>query len=600
MELTLDALIDAAKGDNPSDAIAALFADAQASRDTVESVRSEAIARFADLRGKDTVDSDDMAAMQVLAEVSDAAGAEMGRIEEAEVEMQSQLDALDARMNPDGGADAPEDTEAPDDDETGADAEVAQPEPAAAAVAPPVPAPKDDEEDKKAPAPVAASQRRHVVLSQLQKQAPQPPAANEPTISITAAADVRGFDGGQELPDIATLARAAKAKFKAMPRNGTAAAGTTIKAGIAQIHPVYPQDLIVHDDFSDAKAISRAVDVVGRTGKSLVAAGGWCAPSEILWQLAPGLESPNSGLINLPGVQVARGGIRTPQTPDYSDVLSGNIGLVQTETQASSVDPEDYTKDVYRIPCLDWDETRADVIYTIIEAGILQADAFPENDRRHVELALALHAHKINASSIARMVAKSTAVSFSALGPGATNSLLNSIGLLVKHVHYKYRAQPNMMVEVVLPEYTRELVRADYSLRSGIPLEQVTDGQIDSWFTERKGRVQWVYDWQDAATGATGNNAFGGATPVVQYPSAITAMVYPAGTFVRGRGDVVNLDGVYDSTNVKVNDYLRLMVEEKLLVHQQAYVSYKATIPTLVNGTTSAPLKLDGNGKIAA
>lgn len=598
MELTLDALIDPAKGDNPSDAIATLFADAQASRDTVESLRTEAISRFTELRGKDSVSSDDMATLQVLAEVADAAAGELGRIEEAEAEMQSQLDALDARMNPDGGTGEVDDDTPDGEEAVDADAEVVTPEPAAAAVAP-VP-PPDDEDKPKAPAPVAASQRRHVVLSQLQKQAPQPKPQAEATISMTAAADVRGFDAGQNLPDLAALARAAKAKFKAMPRNGTAAAGTLIKAGVAQITPVYPDDLVVHDDFSDVKAIERAVDVQGRTGKALVAAGGWCAPSEILWQLAPGLESANSGLIDLPGVQVARGGIRTPQTPDYSDVLGGNVGLVQTETQASSVDPEDYTKDVYRIPCLAWDETRADVIYTIIEAGILQADAFPENDRRHVELALALHAHKINASSIARMVAKSTTVNFSALGPGVTNSLLNSIGLLVKHVHYKYRAQPNLMVEVVLPEYVKELVRADYSLRSGIPLELVTDGKIDSWFGERKGRVQWVYDWQDAATGATGNNAFGGAAPIVQYPTAVEALVYPAGTFVRGRGDVVNLDGVYDSTNVKVNDYLRLMVEEKLLVHQQAYVSYKATIPTLVNGTTSAPLKLDGNGKIAA
>ncbi|MFT4086138.1 MAG: major capsid protein [Gordonia sp. (in: high G+C Gram-positive bacteria)] len=610
MSLTLDTLIDAAKGENPADAIAKLFNDHQASRADVETLRSEAIDRFSELRKQDSVGADDMATLAVLAEVSDAAKSELGKIDAAEAEMKNQLDELDARMatEPAASGDADADTQ---DGDTPAPAEAATPEPAAAAVAPQVPAPavddeEDDEEKKRkaeaAPAPVVAAAR--VRLSQLQHLAPQPndepdtPAA--PTVSMVAAADVRGFATGQELPDIDKLTAAAVAKLSQLPRHGAVGEGTRIQAGVASLTQHYPDDLKANDDNGDVRAIERAVDVQGRTGQSLVAAGGWCAPSEILWQLAPGLESANSGLVDLPGIAVNRGGIRTPVSPDYSGVFGGNIGLIQTEAQASSADPEDYTKDVYRIPCVTWAEERADAVYTIIESGILQADAFPEQNRRHVELALAVHAHKINASSIARMVAKSTTVSGAAFGPSAVASLLNAVGLLIKHVAYKHRATPGLLLEVVLPEYIKEVVRADYSLRSGVPLDNVTDAQIDGWFATRNAKVQWVYDWQDAYTGATGNAAFGGATAPTQYPTTVDALVYPAGTFVRGRSEIVNLDAVYDSTNVKVNDFLQLMVEEKLLVHKRAHQSFKLTVPLAVNGMTGAPAILDGNGKKAA
>ena len=52
------------------------------------------------------------------------------------------------------------------------------------------------------------------------------------------------------------------------------------------------------------------------------------------------------------------------------------------------------------------------------------------------------HAHKINASSIARMVTLAgTEVDLTAkLGPSATGSLLNGLELLITDYRYKYRA----------------------------------------------------------------------------------------------------------------------------------------------------------------
>ena len=76
----------------------------------------------------------------------------------------------------------------------------------------------------------------------------------------------------------------------------------------------------------------------------------------------------------------------------------------------------------------------------------------------------------------------------------------------------------------------------------------------------------------------------------------MNALVYPAGTFVRGRGPIVNLDSVYDSQNTKVNDYLRLFMEEKLLVHKRGYESLNVTLPLGVRGAAAAAQVLVNGG----
>ena len=263
----------------PGDAIAKLFNDHKATRTDVEQIRSEAAERFTELRKAGSVGADEVATLAVLAEVSDAAAAELGRIDTAEAEMQSQLDALDDRMATDP-APAGGELEDADTVEAPADAAAAVPEPAAAAVAPQTPA-TDDEEDAEekrkqaqSPAPVVAAAR--VRLSQLQQGAPQPnpEPAPEPGVSLVAAADVRGFATGQELSGIEQLTAAAVAKVSQLPRHGSVGEGTRIQAGIASITVDYPDDLKAHDDNGDAAVIERALDVQGRTGKSLVAAGG--------------------------------------------------------------------------------------------------------------------------------------------------------------------------------------------------------------------------------------------------------------------------------------------------------------------------------------
>jgi len=76
--------------------------------------------------------------------------------------------------------------------------------------------------------------------------------------------------------------------------------------------------------------IRRAVDQSRLPGGSLVAAGGWCAPSEILYDLLE-LET-DDGLISVPEIGISRGGIQWTTGPDFSTIYS-ETGFTFSELQ---------------------------------------------------------------------------------------------------------------------------------------------------------------------------------------------------------------------------------------------------------------------------
>jgi hypothetical protein len=57
------------------------------------------------------------------------------------------------------------------------------------------------------------------------------------------------------------------------------------------------------------------------------------------------------------------------------------------------------------------------------------------------------------------------------------------------------------------------------------------------------------------------------------------------------------MEGVYDSTLLLENEFLRLFTEEKIAVVRRQYKSLVVTVGGLgVNGVTSAPVELDLQG----
>lgn len=625
MAIELQELINAAlnAGDDttPADAVAAKLAEAQLTRDEVDELQNAALEKFGALRAQNPTADDDIAGLEAIAAAIEGTATEQSRLETVDAERQSRLDALADRVGKvvpattEGAEGA--NTEGADAEADGADSdsagEAAGDADAAAAGDGDTDAGAEAAGDAGAdaaavePVAVAASAKatkpfRSFNVSSIQKKAPAPLPTKQGGLSIVAAAEVRGFSGGQEMRGATDIAKAFTAKFAGMP-SGKARVTEPLRSPVASLSVEYPPELTA--DFQDdtmvvehAASLARVEKSSGRKGlEALAAAGGWGSISEVSYDLAEDLSSDSAGLVDVPDVAIPRGGIRTPVTPDYSEVFAGDVGIIRTEAEENPADLEDYVeKPFYDVPGTTWVETRAGIVFTGVGSGILQDNAYPELGARHVSLATAVHRHKYNQKTLALQEAGSTAWSGAGFGPSATSGVLNGVGFLSKHLQYKYRTEPNLLLEWVFPEYVKEIIRADYSLRAGIPLEHVTDQQIDQWFGQRNARVQWVYDWQDAY--ATGGN-FGASTAPTAYPTTVKALAYPAGTWVRGRGDVINLDAVYDTAGLKRNEFLKMFFEEKIAVHKRAYVSYVATLNLGVRGATGTGQVLDGQGKVA-
>jgi hypothetical protein len=117
----------------------------------------------------------------------------------------------------------------------------------------------------------------------------------------------------------------------------------------------------------------------------------------------------------------------------------------------------------------------------------------------------------------------------------------------------------------------------DLANRNGIAdFKAVTDAQIDAYFSALKIKVQWITAWQNIALDADGI--------AKQYPQEVEVLLYPAGTYVRGVAPVITLDTIYDSTNLKKNDYVELFVEQGTLVTNPCGDGVRVSLPLYANG----------------
>lgn len=297
-------------------------------------------------------------------------------------------------------------------------------------------------------------------------------------------------------------------------------------------------------------------------GKSLTAAAGWCAPSEIIYDLCS--LSSLDGMLDIPTMQATRGGFQIPEDGgiDFSAVYNsigddGDVILTEYEVENGA------EKVCVEVPCPPFVDVRLDVAYLCLTGNLLQQRGYPEAVTQFSQEAITALAHKVNASMIARLVAGSSApttIAEPASSDDAASNLLSAAELAVMDMRYRHRMNLNTTVEVVLPAWVIGPIRASLARRRGVVELAVTDAEITSWFTLRGARVQFVYDWQDAFSGGT----FGGASNATAFPTSVNFLIYPAGTWVKAEQDVISLDTVYDNALLTQNQFTALFVEDGL------------------------------------
>ena len=434
-----------------------------------------------------------------------------------------------------------------------------------------------------APAPkrtVAVARRSAPVV-----EVPEPEAPAIPT--IVAAADVPGYTSSQELADFSELAQAFSARARGFGGRNEEGLSTGIYKmsegarhyGVAKIQKPETEFTTGMSDpiEKQMEVVLAAAREARLPGNSLVAAGGWCAPSEIWYDSFLRLEDANAGLLSIPEVVARRGGINFTKGPDFATLYADpDFGFIQTEAQAEAATP----KPCYAVECPPFTEVRLDAVGFCITAGILTNAAYPELIRRVLELALVGQRRRINASTISRIsTAAGAAVNYVEVG-GSTSDLLDALTIQALRLRYQYTMSPNATIEVILPVWAKEIVRADLSRRTGVDMLAVSDAQINSFLGARNLSVQFVYDFQDLASGNTG--------AWTAFPTTVDAILYPAGAFVRLTSDVIDLDAIYDSVNTKTNTYTAAFFEEGMAVANVGGTAVKVSIGLNVYGNTGA------------
>ena len=353
-------------------------------------------------------------------------------------------------------------------------------------------------------------------------------------------------------------------------------------------------------DSLEGEAVEKALTAAASEVKenALTASGGWCAPSETMYDLLE-LET-TEGIFTMPEVVLNRGGINRTLGPDFSELFSDITGWNYTEEQdiagnygvdanGNGNDTEG-TKPCYVVDCPPFEEYRLGVAGLCISAGLLMQRGYPEVIARTIRGALVAHRHRMSARFLGAIAAGSTKVDMPNEMAGLAAPVLSQVELQIEWFRTKERMSRRAAVEVVLPLWVRGAIRADLALRSGTDLQAVTDAQIASWFRERGATAQFVYNFQDIDT----------TKPLTEWPTEIKFLIYPAGTWIKGTSPIITMTNIYDNLSLGTNDYTALFTEEGWVVIPMGRNSHLVTMQFCANGAAAAAIALECDGSIAA
>jgi len=431
--------------------------------------------------------------------------------------------------------------------------------------------------------------------------------------SLVAAAGVPNYEVGQEFTTLLDVAKAFEARSSGFAGSRAPAGPVISHYPVAVMRRDYPAEFSVNMDESDYNKLLAVADESRLPGgsllrsvelrrkeieeqhperDSLVAAQGWCAPSETDYDIC--LQITTDGLADFPEVQARRGGIRHNTGIEFDSIFGSGTGYFDlTEAQVAAGSP---TKTCLEIPCPSFVDTRLGVTGLCLTGNILANRGYPEFTATFVRGALAASAHQINREQIADVVAGSTAVNLTAFAPWATDGstvsqVLSAVEMAIVDIKYRLRMQRSATLEVIMPFWILAQMRADWIRRNGGNYAEMlclADSAISSAFSCRGARVQFIYDWQDAfATGAA-TGALGADTPINNLPSSMQFLVFPAGTWVRAVSDVITLNSVYDSTKLATNQVTHLFTETGWAMVQMCPVSRVYTVPICPSGKTTS------------
>lgn len=399
---------------------------------------------------------------------------------------------------------------------------------------------------------------------------------------LVASADIPGTPVGARLDDMEALVAAMQDKARGLPilRRGD----DTTRYPIASLQRDFRYTLDPNATPEQMnEVLTAATDVDG-----LVAAGGWCSPSEISYDFYNIVAV--DGILDLPTVGINRGGMRFPVSPSFGDLVGNAAMWSWSETQdiaAVTGTAQSGTKTCARVPCPSFNEERLGCDGLCLTVGNLTEDAYPELIANHTRLLFAAHAHKMNAKRITQLYTNSATVTgtFGSAGSGVVSPVLGALELSAIDYREKYAMADGAILEVILPRWLRAMMRSDLRKRTreNSSFLSMTDAALMQLFDAINIRVQWVGDWQTRASGY-----FGTSTVLTSWPTTVQFMMYAPGTWVMGQGLRLDLGIIRDSILNSTNDHTAEWMEECWLIAKVGHESRRGLINICPDGTVGA------------
>jgi hypothetical protein len=585
------------------------------SDEELQSLHEQATTEFDALDADENTDATGLSRMSELADAIEMMGGEFTARETAAAEQAAQREQLRGRVHPEEPDDAV-DGDGGDGVAEGEGVEAPAGEPALVAGA----RGRTDVRDV-----LKSRNKLNIRLAEASRHQSEAATRGVPLFTsfgqsvLVASADIPGMGGvGAPLADMNALVSAYKTRARALPvsravggnpvmgtyldvRNGQAVErfGLLGNDGDWRQAPRFPVASMQREfryNLDDTSSPNDAWEVMQAAAapESLVAAGGWCSPSEIRYDFYNVVAM--DGAYDLPTTGIRRGGLRWPTSPSYGDLVAQTPSPFWhwTETQdiaAATGTAQSGTKTCGRVPCAAFNEVRLEGEGICVTAGNLTTDAWPEQIANYLRLVNAVHFHRVNSFFINSVIAGSTAVTLTQTLGSPTTDVLAGVEHQVWDLRTKYAMADTDVLEVVFPSWILGLIRADISRRTGLDTPDsafsVTNAMIASWFSERYVSVQFIQDFDVRGAAQFGQSA----ALATAWPTTVRFLIYPAGTWLRGNGLNLDLGIIRDSTLNATNDYTAAWSEEFFALAKIGHESRIVTLGASANtptGTTGA------------
>lgn len=419
-------------------------------------------------------------------------------------------------------------------------------------------------------------------LADAQQTVKQPAAERRESV-LTASADIPGWGAGVTLNGMADLTAAMTARARSLPISHKG--DDAPRYPIAALNREFKYSL----DMNATPEQINEVLTAAMNPEILIAAGGWCSPSEISYDFFNLVC--DDGALDLPTVGINRGGIRWPVSPSFADVTASTALWSWTETQdiaAVTGTAQSGTKTCGRVPCVTFDEERLHCDGICLTVGNLTEDSYPELISNFTKLLFSAHFHKMNRARIdeLRTLSASFTVTNGDAGSGVVAPVLGALELQAIDYRSRYAMCRGALLEVIAPTWLRGAMRSDLRKRmgSGTDMLSASDAYLMELFDAIGIRVQWVSDYQERTTGFPGVPT----TLMTAWPTTVEFMMMAPGTAVLGQGLRLDLGIIRDSVLNATNDHTAEWMEECWLIFNPGHEIRRLTVNICPDGTTGA------------